>query len=192
MIHPELVLYSGGHKGTEAEFGRDAERWGIPEVTFSFAGHDMERGAGVRVLTAEELAKGDVSMDFVARKMGRTYHSGELIRRVLQSIFHMVVNANQVFAVGWIQADGTVRGGTGWGVELAKFFNRPICVFDQAEERWFRWDGLRWVAAVPEIEERPFAATGTRQLTAAGRRAIRELFERSFGPAAAPRKSAKG
>jgi hypothetical protein len=182
MIHPELILYSGGHKGTESEFGRNAERWGIPEVTFSFTGHNMERGVGVRVLSDEELAKGDVSMEFVARKMGRHYHNAEGIRRVLQSIFHMVVSAHQVFVVGWIQPDDTVRGGTGWGVELAKFFNRPVCVFDQAAERWFRWDGTHWVGAVPEIEEKPFAATGTRELNEAGRNAIRQLFERSFGP----------
>jgi len=33
----------------------------------------------------------------------------------------MVNNGLQVFAVGIIQADNTVTGGTGWGVELGKF-----------------------------------------------------------------------
>lgn len=183
IVHPELKLYSGGHKGAEAEFGRNAERWGIPEVTLSYPGHVMEREASVRVLSDAELAQGDVSMEFVGRKMGRTYHEGEQIRRVLQSIFHMVVSSHQVFAIGWIQPDGTVQGGTGWGVELAKFFNRPVSVYDQAEERWERWDGGHWVRAQPIIEERPFAGTGTRNLSDAGRAAIRELFERSFGPA---------
>src|SRR5687768_8154614 len=99
-IHPGVLLYSGGHKGTEAEFGRDAERWGISEVTLSFEGHAMEREVNVQTLTDEELAKGDVSMDFVGRKMGRTYHSAEKVRRVVQASFHMVVNSHQLFAVG--------------------------------------------------------------------------------------------
>ncbi len=30
-------LFSGGHKGAEAEFSRAAKRWAIPETTFSFA-----------------------------------------------------------------------------------------------------------------------------------------------------------
>lgn len=184
-MHPELVLYSGGHKGAEAEFGRNAERWGIREVNFTYPGHVMEREASTRMLSDAELAQGDVSMEFVGRKMGRTYHETDAIRRVLQSIFHMVVSSHQVFAIGWIQPDGTVQGGTGWGVELAKFFNRPVSVFDQAEDRWYRWDGGRWVHALPLIEERPFAATGTRNLTDAGRAAVQDLFARSFGHGAA-------
>lgn len=34
--HSHITLYSGGHKGTEAEFGRLAENWGMQGVNFSF------------------------------------------------------------------------------------------------------------------------------------------------------------
>ena len=88
-----------------------------------------------------------------------------------------------MFAIGWIQGDDTVQGGTGWGVELARFFNRPTSVFDQARQAWFTWKDDRWAKDSPVIPERPFAATGTRQLTDEGRRAVGDLFERSFGPA---------
>ena len=47
----QVVLYSGGHRGTEAEFGRQAERWGVREVTLSFEGHAMEFDKNVRVPT---------------------------------------------------------------------------------------------------------------------------------------------
>jgi len=180
----KITLVSGGHKGTEAEFGRHAERWGIHEVTYSFKGHRMERAGGeLRNLSAEQLAKGDVSMEIVSGHMGRSYTQVELVRRVIQSMYHVVVSSYQVFAVGWIQPDGTVMGGTGWGVELAKFFNRPVAVFDQQHESWFVWRDGHWMRELPLIPERPFAATGTRRLTDAGRAAIRDLFERSFGPA---------
>ena len=179
----QAILVSGGHKGAEAEFGRCAEKWGVRQVTLSYEGHVMEYSKNVEVLAPAELLKGDVSMEIVSKRMGRTYTSIEQIRTVCQLIFHMVSRSYVVFAVGWIQGDDTVQGGTGWGVELAKFFNRPVSVFDQAEERWERWDGTHWVRALPLIEERPFAATGTRNLSDAGRAAIRELFERSFGPA---------
>ena len=190
----QLMLYSGGHKGTEAEFGRCADRWGIHEVTFSFPGHQMEWSGEVRVLSAKELAQGDVSMAIVSRHMGRSYTKLELVRRVIQSMYHIVVNAYQVFAAGWIQPDGTVQGGTGWGVELAKFFNRPVSVFDQDRNHWFTWKAGGWMPDNPVIGEKPFAATGTRRLTDAGRTAIAALFERSFGPAperaAAPKRPA--
>jgi hypothetical protein len=183
MNRTKPMLVSGGHKGTEAEFGRCAERWGVREVTFSFQGHRMERSGEVRVLSAKELAQGDVSMEIVSRHMGRSYTQIELIRRVIQSMYHVVVNAHQVFAVGWIQPDDTVQGGTGWGVELAKFFNRPVSVFDQNRNDWFTWQDGQWLPDTPTLGERPFAATGTRNLSDAGRAAIADLFRRSFGPA---------
>ncbi|HEV8632458.1 MAG TPA: hypothetical protein VGV61_19245 [Thermoanaerobaculia bacterium] len=180
----QVVLYHGGHRGTEAEFGRQAERWGVREVTLSFEGHVMERDRGTRQLTEEELREGDVSMEIVSRHMGRTYHRADRIRRVIQSIFHTVVPAYHVFAVGWIQADGTVKGGTGWGVELAKFFNRSVSVFDQGRNEWFTWAEGHWTPDTPVIPDQPIAATGTRELSDGGRQAIEELFTRSFGPSA--------
>jgi len=178
----QYTLYSGGLKGAEAEFGRNAETWGIREVNFSFQGHEMERVKDVRVLSESELKQGDISMEIVSRRMGRTYAEADRIRRVIQSIFHMVNNGHQVFAVGWIKPDDTVKGGTGWAVELAKLFNRPLSVFDQEQPGWFTWQDHQWVKDMPVIAHTTFTGTGTRHLTDAGRQAIRELFERSFGP----------
>ena len=179
----QAILYGGGHKGAEAEFGRCAERWGVRQVTLSYDGHAMEYSKDVRALSPGELLQGDVSMEIVSKRLGRTYTSVEQIRKVCQLLFHMVSNSYAVFAIGWIQGDDTVQGGTGWGVELAKFFNRPTSVFDQARHAWFTWRDGRWASDTPIIPERPFAATGTRQLTEEGRRAIGELFDRSFGSA---------
>lgn len=178
-----LTLYSGGHKGAEFEFGRLAEIWGIQEVNFSFEGHNIERTRGVRVLDPEELDKGDVSLEIVSTRMGRKYSNVEKIRKVIQSIFHMVNNGYQVIAVGWIQPDDTVKGGTGWGVELAKLFNRPLSVYDQERKGWFSWKDNCWVAETPTITDKTFVGTGTRNLTDEGRKAIHDLFENSFGPA---------
>ncbi len=177
-----ITLYSGGHKGTESEFGRLAESWGIQEVNFSFEGHAIERTRGVHVLSSEELDKGDVSLEIVSTRMGRNYSNVDKIRKVIQSIFHMVNNGYHVIAVGWIQADDTVKGGTGWGVELAKLFNRPLSVYDQERKGWFAWKDNRWAAETPKIKDPTFVGTGTRNLTDDGRKAIHALFENSFGP----------
>ncbi|HID96901.1 MAG TPA: hypothetical protein EYP57_01730 [Thermodesulfobacteriaceae bacterium] len=178
----QYTLFSGGLKGAEAEFGKNAEVWGVQEVNFSFKGHDMERGKDVRVLTEAELKQGDISMEIVSKRMHRTYAEAEKIRRVIQSLFHVVNSGHQVFAVGWIREDGTVKGGTGWAVELAKLFNRPLSVYDQGKNQWFTWKDHEWVTDTPVIQYDTFCGTGTRYLTDEGRRAIRELFERSFGP----------
>ncbi len=57
----QFTLYSGGHKGTEAAFGRMAQKYGVKEVTFSFDGHKLEREAGIRVLNQEGTGKGEIS-----------------------------------------------------------------------------------------------------------------------------------
>lgn len=176
----KCTLYSGGLKGAEAEFGRNAEAFGLKEVNFSFKGHQMERVKDVHVLSEEELKHGDISMTIVSKRLGKKFSQAERIRRVIQSIFHMVNNGYQVFAIGWINEDGTVKGGTGWAVELGKFFNRPVHVFDQDRNKWFTWKGGAWVEEIPAIEHETFVGTGTRYLTEEGKRAIKELFERSF------------
>lgn len=176
-------LISGGHKGTEAEFGRNAELWKIHETTISFEGHKVEHSGVVEVLDDAALALGDVSMEIVFARLGRKFARGKGIRRVIQSMFHIVNRGHHLFAVGWIQDDNTVKGGTGWGVELAKFFNRGLHVYDQGKDGWFRWTGSEWEAdAAPVIPDTAFSATGTRTLEESGKAAIRDLFERSFGP----------
>lgn len=176
----QVTLYSGGHKGAEAAFGKAADRWGVRQVTFTYEGHQLDWSKGAQVLGPQELDKGDVSMEIVSARMGRTYAKADRIRKVIQSIFHMVNNGYQVIAVGWIQPDNTVKGGTGWGVELAKLFNRPINVYDQDRKSWFSWKDNSWVLEAPLITEKTFVGTGTRNLTREGEEAIEDLFVKSF------------
>jgi hypothetical protein len=177
----EITLYSGGHKGSEEEFGKQAEKWGLREVNFSYEGRDPVRSRGLVVLGPEEMKRGDISMEIVCMRMNRTYSQADTIRKVMQMLFHMVNNGYQVFAIGWIQPNDTVKGGTGWGVELAKLFNRPVSVFDEDRNAWFTWKDSAWIESTPVIEHKTFVGTGTRNLTDAGKRAIEDLFQRSFG-----------
>ncbi len=176
----QFTLYSGGHRGTEAEFGQQAEKWDLNEVNFSFEGQKPERSRGLVVLDDAELKKGDISMEIVSLHMNRTYARADKIRRVLQTIFHMVNSGYHIFAVGWIQPDETVKGGTGWAVELAKLFNRPLSVYDQERKTWYAWENKSWVESEPVIKDKTFVGTGTRHLSEDGRRAIQNLFQRSF------------
>lgn len=180
MTPDECTLFSGGHKGTEAEFGMQAERWGVKEVNFSYEGRQPARDRGLVVLSPEEMMRGDISMEIVCMHMGRSYSGVDTIRKVMQLLFHMVNKGFQVFGIGWIQPNDTVKGGTGWAVELAKLFNRPLSIFDLDRGEWFSWQDRTWVKSEPVIEHNTFVGTGTRDLPEAGRRAIEDLFRRSF------------
>lgn len=175
-----FTLYSSGLKGAETAFGEAAEKLGIKEVVFSFEGHKLTRDKNVVILDKEQLERGDISMELASRMLNRTYYETDKIRKVLQTIFHMVNSGHQVFVIGAIQEDGSVKGGTGWAVELAKMFNRPLHVFDQPQGKWFAWKSGSWEEDSPRIEYDTFVGSGTRYLNDAGREAIDKLFSDSF------------
>ena len=182
MKADECILFSGGAKGAEAAFGACAERHGVEEVHFTFDGHPIERQRGVRVLNHEELQAGDVSLAYVSRLMHRRYADAPTIRKVLQTLWYQVNHGQEIYVVGAILPDGTVRGGTGWGAEFAKLCNKPLFVFDQDRDRWFRWAAEEWepMSGGPTITHPHFTGTGTRQLQPNAKQAVEALFTRSF------------
>ena len=182
MKPSECILFSGGAAGAEAAFGAAAERHGVEEVNFTFDGHQVARSRGIRVLNHEELLAGDVSLAYVSRLMGRRYSEGPTIRKVLQTLWYQVNSGQEIYVVGTIQSDDTVRGGTGWGAEFAKLCNKPLFVFDQDRDGWFQWADSAWqpLGRVPIVSHHHVTGTGTRLLRDNGLRAIEALFAGSF------------
>jgi hypothetical protein len=112
--------------------------------------------------------------------MNRSYTHGPKLKKVLQSIWHQINSAEEVFVVGKILNDGTVKGGTGWGAEFAKLCNKPLCVFDQGAKEWLKWNQNRWGKTSPKIKKKHFSGGGTRFLTVEGKKAIADLYSVSF------------
>jgi hypothetical protein len=184
MKPSDCILFSGGAPGAEAYFGASAERHGVEEVNFTFEGHKVERHRGIRVLNHEELLSGDVSLEYVSRLLRRRYTEGPTLRKILQTLWYQVNNGQEIYVIGHILDDDTVKGGTGWGAEFAKLCNKPLYVFDQDRDGWFHWTGSAWEPAsgadAPVVTHPHFTGTGTRTLRDNGRRAIDDLFDRSF------------
>ena len=184
MKRGDGILFSGGAAGAEAAFGACAETHGVEEVNFTFEGHKIVRHRGVRVLNHEELQAGDVSLEYVSRLMHRRFTDAPTIRKVLQTLWYQVNNGQEIYVVGTILEDGTVRGGTGWGAEFAKLCNKPLHVFDQGKNSWFSWTGEDWrkrsSTDAPLVTHPHFTGTGTRTLQENAKRAIDLLFSRSF------------
>jgi hypothetical protein len=178
-----FTLLASGSAGAEEEFGACAERWGVGELNYTFAGRrELVRTRGLVELSEAELEQGDVSVAYVKAHLHRALPESPELRRVLKAIWHQVSTAGEVFAVGALHADGTAHGGTGWAVELARHWGKPVHLFDQERKGWLRWDGQAWAEeAPPAITHARFAGAGTRSLTDEGRAAIHALFERTFG-----------
>src|SRR2546426_7530876 len=183
MTASDSILFSGGAPGAEAEFGGSAERRGIDEVNFTFEGHKIARHRGVRVLNHEELQAGDISLAYLGRLMHRSYTDSPTLRKVLQTLWYQVNSGQEIYVIGAILEDDTVRGGTGWGAEFAKLCNKPLHVFDQEKDGWCTWSGTDWQARAkadgPVITHPHFTGTGTRTVRDNGQHAIAEPIARS-------------
>ena len=111
--------------------------------------------------------------------MHRRYAEGPTIRKVLQSLWYQLNNGQEIYVIGSILEDGTVKGGTGWGAEFAKLCNKPLSVFDQDRDAWFHWNGAAWVqldaSTKPVISHLHFTGTGTRTLRDNTQRGDRRL-----------------
>lgn len=176
-----MTLHSGGATGTEAYFGKLSEKYGIEEINYTFEGHLIERKRGIRVLSEEELLKGDVNIDYVSKLMHRKYKETFFFKRILQTVFYQVFNANEVLVVGSITEHQTVKGGTGWGAELAKILNRKLFVFDQDRNFWVLWSGKYWQKIErPKITANNFCGTGTRYIQENAIKELDLLFKESF------------
>ena len=116
--------------------------------------------------------------------MNRRYTDNPTFRKILQSIWYQINNGQEIFVIGEILEDKTVKGGTGWGAEFSKICNKPLYVFDQKRNSWFIWNRLDWIECKkgnePVISQPHFTGTGTRFLEEGGKKAIKELFKRSF------------
>jgi hypothetical protein len=116
--------------------------------------------------------------------MNRRYTDNPTFRKLLQSIWYQINSGQEIYVIGEIMPDKTVKGGTGWGAEFAKLCNKPLCLFDQRRNAWFHWNQIEWVehkkGDEPVIGHVHFAGTGTRFVEENGKRAVRELFERTF------------
>ena len=108
----------------------------------------------MRVLNHEELQSGDVSLEYVSRLMHRRFSDAPTLRKILQTIWYQVNNGQEIYVIGVIQDDGTVRGGTGWGAEFAKLCNKPLCVFDEEK-------GFTFTMVYRDRDKVPWAKTTT-------------------------------
>lgn len=147
-------------------------------------------------LSAEEKQRIEEVYRNLASTLGRKYlnvsdKGGIYPRRdILQA-----ESADAIFAIGNIINPGDrdskgfrnetnkqiVAGGTGYAVELGIQRGIPVNIFDQRLNKWFRWNGSKFVEiGTPRLSKNP-ATIGTRELNDSGRTAIKSVIDNSFG-----------
>lgn len=169
----------GGAEGAEAAFGAAAAAVGLSEQTFTWAGRRPARCEGLVVLDDASLHADPTTVEDAEEVLQRSFSESDTLRRVLRLQAALAAAADEVVVVGEVLPTGSVSGGTGWAVEVAKRRGQPLWVFDQSTERWVHWRGGEWVRSVPALKGPILCGTGTRRLTDAGAAAIVDVVRGS-------------
>ena len=72
------------------------------------------------------------------------------------------------------------KGGTGYAIQMAINEGKPVYLFDQVRNQWFTYKNNAWVKTDIPILTKNFAGIGTRNLNENGKKAIEDVFSKTF------------
>ena len=190
MILKNLCL-SGGAEGADLQFGMTAGMAGHSVIHWSFKEHRTHAPEQeVVILTSDQLDAADDPCKQASLTLKKHYPPKSVyVKNLLRRNWYQVAAAERVYAVSTI-TNGVVEGGTSWATQMfIDRFNGEACecyVYDQIEEKWFKWNALWEAIGSPPEPFGVYAGIGTRKLNDAGKQAIRCLLGYKKSGAEAP------
>lgn len=183
---------SGGADGADLQWGMCAGSAGHHVVHWSFEGHRSKApDAEVSILSKEQLEQADESVKRANKTLKRHFPTRNgFVNNLLRRNYYQIKWTQAVYAVAKLE-NGIVSGGTAWATQMYMdrylFDGEPIeeChlyLFDQLTEKWFSWSN-GWIEITePPVPSGVWTGIGSRELTDAGKHAIRALL--GFSPSA--------
>ncbi len=199
------VGVSSGGRGAPSEWGKIGDKYGFPvihmipetEVNTKGMSYFIERikkgkvrGVQRGVTESELLTAGQaVEQANNTLKIDLNKVKRDTYEHILNN-WMQIKNSGSVYAIGELNTSGdnayrTLNRGGAWGMQMAldKGMQKAF-VFDQKQRSWFQWsaDANRFKAidGVPKLGENP-ALLGDYKLQPSGVKAIRDVYEKSFG-----------
>lgn len=186
MIHrSKYHNYSGGAEGSDQYWDIIGKRYGFNNHThYHFEYRDIFDKYYLTLLAQKDLNKADEYLKKANLTLKRKFPtSSNYIDNLLRRNYYQVINSEGIFAIGVLNKDKqTVKGGTGWAVELGKLFNKKIYVFDQELDQWFTWDYKNQFFTISEVPllTYTYAGIGTRELKENGKINIGLVYRKTL------------
>lgn len=190
-----ITCHSGGAVGSDFFFEKIGAEFGVKTKAYSYKTKHHTSPNKIEI-SDFDYNEGVIEINKANKHLGR-FGIGKYMNLLARN-WAQVKYSTQVFAIGLIVEPGgkspegyyskskiqTVSGGTGYAVMMAINHLRDVYVFDQSKSKWFRWsyssNSFIELKETPKIKTQNFAGIGTRELNEFGKRAIRELYERTF------------
>jgi hypothetical protein len=187
-----IVCHSGGAQGSDTYWetiGEDKTKAWSYKTNYHLSKNKVE-------LSDEDFKEGILEVK-KANKFLNRYGISKYMNMLARN-WAQVKYSDEVFAIGYIVKVGQknikgyynkgkydmVDGGTGYAVQMAINNQKPVYIYDQIVDNWFRWSysSLSFILMKdsPKIKFQNFAGIGTRQITKNGIEAIRKTYNKTF------------
>lgn len=191
----KMTCHSGGAIGSDTEFRNQCIKYGIGINEYSYKTNYHTSKFKVELSDAEY--EEGVLMVHKANKIMKRYNISSYMNLLARN-WMQVKNSNVIYAIGSIiqpnsrNKDGyynksdipQVDGGTGYAVQMGILKGIPIYVFNQYENKWYKfsYNTNRYITQekVVLIENNNFCGIGTRNINENGINAINSLFIDTF------------
>lgn len=176
----KFVCYSGGADGADTIFENEAILKGFEVVSFSFDGHNTN-SKNRCILTPKQLNEGLNHIRIANIRLGRNINNlTSYVRNLISRDWFQVKYSEAIFAIGLLDVNNNVCGGTGYAVSSAIDNKKPIFLFEQTFNQWYYFDyeseNFEIFEDIPKLTEK-FAGIGTRNINQNGINAIKQLFK---------------
>jgi hypothetical protein len=190
-----ITCHSGGALGSDTSFELIGEEFGIKTKAYSYK--TKYHTSTNKVEISDDDFNDGVKEIHKANKILSRYGISKYINLLARN-WAQVKYSDELFAIGYIVKSGergskgfynkskldVVDGGTSYSVQMSINYTKPVYVFDQNKDKWFRWSyiSLSFVELLesPSISYQNFAGVGTREIKPNGILAIKKLYEKTF------------
>lgn len=173
-----LINHSGGAKGSDTAWGVIGQEFGVNNHNHYYYGNKTPTGN--TAISEEQYQEGLIKAKEAAKALGRNWSLKPFIQSLLARNWQQVKNADAIFAIVNGFEGAYVSGGTGYAVAMAIAEGKPVYVFGQQQNQWYKAENGRWVAIKTPVLTRNFAGIGTRELNENGRQAIRDVYDKTL------------
>jgi len=190
-----ITCHSGGALGADTYWADIGKEYGVMTKAYSYKTKYHDSPDKVEI-SDEDYNEGIIQVNKANKTLGR--FGIHKYMNLLARNWAQVKYSDEVFAIGVIVDPGkrdsrgyynkskyqVVGGGTGYACSMCIDNLKPLFVFDQDKDKWFRWSysSLSFVAMKesPVIKSQNFAGIGTREIKPTGIAAIREIYNLTF------------
>lgn len=191
--------HSGGAKGSDTEWDVIGKEFGMTDNRHYWMNNKTPNG-NTEISQADAI-EGQQKVTEAARAMGRIEPTHQVRDERLIRNWSQVKYADAVFAVTTMLNVGAEmnygkkakirqgKGGTGYAIEMAIQAGKPVYVFDQERNAWFKNTDGKWATSEVPVLTENFAGIGTREINEAGKQAIRDVYENTIKATTQPTSS---